>query len=374
MPLLSILRLVFGIFSIALYVGSAYLLWQWYEGDVIRVDGVLLHTREDWHLWAGLGLLAWSIGGKFLSRPLLAKADQEEPTRPQHGVGKQIISSTGNTLFVEELGPKNAPIIIFTHGAACDSTVWQYAKRQLATDFRLILWDLPGLGRSSVAKGRELGPNHYAADLAHLITSLARPVVLVGHSMGGMTIQTLARDFPDLFASRVRGTVLVNTTYTNPLKTMILPRLAQAVRFPLIEPMSMLAIWLQPLAWLFAWQSYLSGSAHIASRFGFGKFVTLSQLEHATILSTRNAPASIARGNMDMFRWDASSTLPVIQKPMLVIAGELDIVTKPSASVVIAESVPEARLLTIDGVNHMGFMERARAYNDAIAFFVRMLG
>lgn len=373
MPLLSILRFVFAIFSLALYAGSAYLLWQWYEGDVIEVDGVVRRVREDGQLWVGLALLAWGLGGKFIWLPLLAKADNDEPTRAQHGSGQHIVSSTGNRLYVEELGPQSAPVIVFTHGAACDSTVWQYAKRQLADQFRLILWDLPGLGRSSAAK-RHLGPNHYAVDLAHLITTTGRPVVLVGHSMGGMTIQTLLRDLPEVAASYVRGIVLVNTTYTNPLKTMILPRLAQAIRFPLIEPMSHLAIRLQPLAWLFAWQSYFSGSAHIASRFGFGRFVTRSQLEHATILSTRSIPGSIALGNLDMFRWDVATTLPSMHKPTLVLAGELDIVTKPSASVFISESAPGARLMIIDGVNHMGFMERARVYNDAIGSFVRSLG
>ncbi len=53
--------------------------------------------------------------------------------------------------------------------------------------------------------------------------------MLVGHSIGGMTIQTLARDHPELFGREVVGVVLLNTTYTNPLKTMILPRLMQAL-------------------------------------------------------------------------------------------------------------------------------------------------
>ncbi|SFZ80785.1 Pimeloyl-ACP methyl ester carboxylesterase [Devosia enhydra] len=374
MPLLAILRFAFALFSVAVYGASAYLLWQWYQGDIVQVEGALIRTREDWHLWVGLLLLAWGLSGKFLWRFMLAKPDQEEPTKAQHGVGRQIASSTGSSLFVEEVGPENGPIIIFTHGAACNSTVWQYAKRQLADQFRLVLWDLPGLGRSIAVSGQPLGPNHYAADLADLLTSLGQPVVLVGHSMGGMTIQTLFGDFPALADRYVRGAVLVNTTYTNPLKTMILPRVAQAIRFPLIEPLSRLAIGLQPLAWLFAWQSYLSGSAHIASRFGFGKFVTRSQLEHATILSTRNAPGSIARGNLDMFRWDASATLHGLNKPTLVLAGELDIVTKPNASVVIATTAPRAQLTIIAGVNHMGFMEQSRTYNDAIAAFVRSLG
>ncbi len=103
--------------------------------------------------------------------------------------------------------------------------------------------------------------------------------------------------------------MLVNTTYTNPLRTMALGGLAQALRRPLLEPMLRLTIWLQPLAWLSAWQSYLSGAAHLANRTGFSQHVTRSQLEHTTLLATRNPPAASARGNLAMFGWDADGAL-----------------------------------------------------------------
>jgi pimeloyl-ACP methyl ester carboxylesterase len=163
--------------------------------------------------------------------------------------------------------------------------------------------------------------------------------------------------------------VLVNTTYTNPLKTMILSPLVTALRWPLIEPMMRLTIWLQPLAWISAWQSYLSGSAHLANRLGFGKYVTRSQLEHTTLLATRNPPAVQAKGNLAMFRWDVSASLPQIPGPVLVLGGDVDLVTKLEASRVIAGAVPGARLQVVEGVNHMGFLERADVYNAAIAEF-----
>src|SRR4051812_37708413 len=95
----------------------------------------------------------------------------------------------------------------------------------------------------------------------------------------------------------VAGVVLLHTTHTNPLKTMILSGLLQALQRPVLEPGMKLAIALQPLAWMLNWQSYLSGSAHLAQRLGYGKFVTRSQLEHTTLLATRNSPAVLARGN-----------------------------------------------------------------------------
>jgi pimeloyl-ACP methyl ester carboxylesterase len=247
-----------------------------------------------------------------------------------------------------------------------DSTVWHYAKRDLSKQFRVIVWDLPGLGQSKGAISLESFASNLAAVIEH---SGAEKVGLVGHSIGGMTIQTLARDNPAFFNTRVAGAVLVNTTYTNPLRTMILPRFMQAIRFPLLEPIMRLTILLQPLAWLSAWQSYLSGTAHIANRFGFGRYVTRSQLEHVTLLSTKNSPGNIQKGNLAMFRWDATGAIAQVTVPVLLLAGDLDIVTKPSASATLERQGKSTSLHTIEGVNHMGLMERADVYNAAMLRF-----
>jgi pimeloyl-ACP methyl ester carboxylesterase len=249
-----------------------------------------------------------------------------------------------------------------------DSTIWHYAKLFLGRHYRIIVWDLPGLGRS---KG-PISLENFAGCLATIIEwSGNDKVVLVGHSIGGMTIQTLARDHAALVGSRVAGVVLLNTTYTNPLKTMILPRFMQAIRWPLIEPIMRLSILLWPLAWLSAWQSYLSGMTHLANRIGFGKYVTRSQLNHVSLLSTKNSPASIDRGNLAMFRWDATGALKNLAVPVLLVAGDVDIVTKPGASADIAKQAPGASLQIVEGVNHMGMLEQADRYNAAIAEFAQ---
>ncbi len=370
MPLLSILRAFFALLSLAVLVTAGYLLWTWYQGDLFRgTDGVVHRVRHDWQLWTGAGLLAWSLLGRFVARLLLARGDRD-PTRAERSAGQELAGANGATLHVEMAGSTDAPPIILTHGWSLDSTVWFYAKRDLADRFRVITWDLPGLGKSTRGTSGLVSMPDFARDLAAVIgLAGSRPVVLVGHSIGGMIIQTLARDQPELFARAVAGVVLLNTTYTNPLKTMILSGLAQLLRWPVIEPMMRLKIWLQPLVWLSSWQSYLSGSAHISARFGFGRFVTRSQLDQATLLMTRNPPGVSARGDLAMFRWGSAQALAGVDVPILVIGGSADIVTKPEASRTIAAANPRARLQIIDGVNHMGFLERADIYNEAIASF-----
>lgn len=370
MPMLIMFRFVFMVVSLCILGAAGYLLWSWYDGDLIRqADGDIVRVRTDWLLWVGVGLSGLSFLGRPLITPFLAKSDTD-PTSAMRDNGTTITGASGASLYVEQLGSPEAPPVILVHGWAMDSTIWFYAKRDLSRRFRILCWDLPGMGRSTPATPSAIGLSEFALDLKTVIgLAGSRKVVLVGHSIGGMTIQTLARDDPAFFSAHVAGTVLVNTTYTNPLKTMILSGLAQAIRWPLIEPLMRLGILLQPLVWLSAWQSYLSGTAHIANRLGFGKHVTRSQLEHTTLLSTRNSPGNIHRGNLAMFRWDATKAMTGIASPLLVLAGDLDIVTKPEAGQVIAADHASGICTVIEGVNHMGFLERHAIYNAAIATF-----
>ncbi|HEX8301227.1 alpha/beta hydrolase [Sphingomonas sp.] len=368
MPIFLFLRFIFALLSLVILALAGYFLWEWYQGDPLRdADGVIRRHREDWRLWLGAALLAWSLFGRFVTRLLLAKGDTD-PTHATRGKGRTIQSETGATIYLEEYGAVTAQPIVLTHGWSMDSTIWNYAKRDLAKNFRVLVWDLPGLGLSQ-RDDSEICLSGFARDLKSVMAQVGdqRPI-LVGHSIGGMIIQTLARDDPQAF-KKVAGVALFNTTYTNPLKTMILSGLLQALRKPLIVPMLYLTIWLAPLVWLASWQSYLSGSTHISARFGFGRFVTRSQLDHVALLLTRAWPAVSARGDLAMIRWDGSAGMPNLTVPALVLGGGVDIVTKAEASETIAHRFPGAQLEIIEGVNHMGPVERSDLYNARLAAF-----
>lgn len=373
MPLIILARLALSLVSLAALGAAGYLLWSWHDGYwALDAYGVGHHLREPWRLWTAIGLLTWSFLGRFVMLPLLTKPDKE-PTRPERGDHQMISSPTGSTLYVEVHGPRDAPPVILTHGWGLDSTIWYYLRRRLSQSFRVIVWDLPGLGRSRAAGGRAVDLSHFAVDLkAVLSLTGGNPAVLVGHSIGGMTVQTLVRDHPEVLNGSVAGLVLVNTTYTNPLRTMVRSGLAQALRWPLLEPLFRLTIWLQPFAWLSAWQSYLNGSAHLANRLGFASQVTRSQLEHNTLLATRNPPAVSARGNLAMFRWDADGALQAITVPTLILAGDSDLITKCEASKTLARATPGGHLEVISDANHMGFLERSEVYNEEIARFCEL--
>lgn len=360
------LRPLISLISTLILIASIYLLWTWYRGEVIqRPDATFEVHREAWMLWVGGILLARSFLGRWPLMFLLARPDTDPMLKDGNG-GEVITGADGEKLQIYSHGPAGAPTILMTHGWSLDHTVWQYAVRDLSKEFRVVTWDLPGLGRSSAHK---VSLSNMAANLQVILSHLRQPVLLVGHSIGGMAIQTLFRDHPDAQRQAIAGVVLVNTTYTNPLRTIILSPLFRLLRWPLLEPLLWLQIILKPLAWLMSWQSYISGSTHLTARLGYGALVTRSQLEHTAWLMTTNSPSVQARGDLAMFRWDATEALAGISLPTLVLAGEADVVTKPSASRHIAEAVPGASLKTFEHVNHMGFLEKSQAYNLAVRDF-----
>ena len=374
MPPIILIVFLLNFLAVAVLIGAGWFGWTWYDGATLRTAGGQLTTvREDWRLWTAVALAGWSFLGRFIMLTVLARPDgKSDRSTPARHHGRWIEGEDGASLYIETYGVASGPVLVLTHGWGLDSTIWRLMTKPLSLRYQIVSWDLPGLGRSKL-KGSAVSLEAFAKNLKRIVATIDGPVVLVGHSIGGMTIQTLVRDEPEMVAGNVRGIVLLNTTFTNPLRTIIFSPLLRALRFPVIEPIMGLMIVLQPLVWLSAWQGYLSGFAHLGNRLGFGRHVTRSQLDHTALLPTRNPPAVQGRGNLAMFRWDATSALHKAGIPVLAIAGGMDIVTKLEASAAIVSDTPRSDLRVMEGANHMGFLECSDAYAEAITAFVDAL-
>src|SRR5205085_9563836 len=98
------------------------------------------------------------------------------------------------------------PTIVLVHGLGSRSSHWLATARRLARNHRVVLVDLPGHGASAMPEPLTLERATNSLDLA--LAALGRePVVLVGHSVGGLVATAEAIAHPD----RVRGLVLVET-------------------------------------------------------------------------------------------------------------------------------------------------------------------
>ena len=107
----------------------------------------------------------------------------DDPQRESREPGQAITRPDGTSLHVELYGPAaTARRCVFTHGWGADSTEWYYARKQLADTFHVIVWDLPGLGRSLQPSDQDYSLDRMADDLAAVLAGTAggRPAVLVG--------------------------------------------------------------------------------------------------------------------------------------------------------------------------------------------------
>ena len=322
---------------------------------------------------SAFALLAWSFLGRFPTL-LLFRKGPDEP-KVERTEGRLIDGPNGCRLWVESTGSAEAPVLVFTHGWGMNATVWWYAKAHLAGRFRLVMWDLPGLGRSKMFSDGKITLERFADCLKTVVTHAgADRAVLVGHSIGGMITQTLARDHAEFVRDRAAGLVLVDTTYLDPLRTMILSSLFQALRRPLIVPLLMVQILLSPLVWLMNWKSYLDGSMLLITKLtGFGKFATRGLIDMTSLLSVKGSPGVQAKGDLAMIRWDATAALAKTPAPTLILTGTKDIITLPRASDEMDRRARDSRIRVFEGCGHMGFLERSDQYDEAIGTFASRL-
>ena len=133
--------------------------------------------------------------------------------------------------------------------------------------------------------------------------------------------------FPAGVGNPRRRRTLVQTTYTNPVRTTTFAGLLSALERPLVVPLLHLTIGLAPLVWLMNQLSYLNGSAIMSSKgSGFAGSESWQQIEHVTRLGVKAWRAVLARGMLGMLRYDATATLKTVTVPTLVIAGDHDTV------------------------------------------------
>ncbi|HEY9829709.1 MAG TPA: alpha/beta hydrolase [Stenomitos sp.] len=360
MPFHFLLIWLVGLLSISIVGGGIYLLYEWYIGELVGM----------FYWVSGLAMILWSGGGRFISLPLFRRPGRDEPKRIRSERVQRLRRPDGTVLQVEFYGPEDGQPIILSHGWGPNSTVWYYAKRQLSDRFRVIVWDLPGLGKSSKPKNQDYSLEKYARDLEAVVDLVGKPVILLGHSMGGMLTLTFCRLFPEQLGSRVAGLILVDTTYTNPVKTAIGSKVLRAVQKPLLEPLLYLTIGLSPLLWLMTWLSYLNGSLHISVELsGFKGTETRGQLEFSALLSALGSPGVLARGTLAMLKYDETATLSTIHIPVLLIVGASDIATKPGASIRMNAELPQSELVTLKPGGHMSLMEQNQAFAEVVSAF-----
>jgi pimeloyl-ACP methyl ester carboxylesterase len=374
MPILIIGFLLTNFFTVALVWLDVYFWRQWYLHKDLLTEQE--HDYAQRCLIGAVLLLVYFLIGKSIIRLILSKTrkGEDEPKAERLEEQQQLQRPDGSIINVEHGGVKGKQTIVFIHGWNSNSMQWYYQKKFFGKSYHLVLMDHPGLGRSKRPDNKDYSLEKLASDLDAVIEqSGANDPILWGHSMGGFTILTYCKEYPQKLA-KIKGLILEHTTYTNPTKTSILSGLLTAIQNPVLKPICWLMIALSPILWLSRWMSYFNGNMLIMTRFmTFAGTQTGKQLDFTSYLSAMAPPAITARGVLGMFKYDATYVLDQINVPTLVVGADTDRLTKLEASVTMNNSIPKSRLVTLAPAGHMGFVERHEEVNAAVSGFITSL-
>ncbi|GGK94968.1 alpha/beta fold hydrolase [Streptomyces flaveus] len=277
-----------------------------------------------------------------------------------------------------------APVtVVFSHGYCLSQDSWHFQRAALRGVVRTVHWDQRSHGRSGrgvaqVQDGVPLDIEQLGRDLKAVIDEAAPegPLVLVGHSMGGMTVMALADQYPDLIRERVVGVALVGTSsgklgevnFGLPVAGVnavrrVLPGVLKALgqRAELVEKGR------RATADLFA---------GIIKRYSFAsKDIDPAVARFAERLIEGTPIDVVAEFYPAFTDHDKTEALAYFAElPVLVLSGVKDLVTPSEHSEAIADLLPDAELVLVPDAGHLVMLEHPEVVTDRLADLLTRAG
>ncbi|MFE7662940.1 alpha/beta fold hydrolase [Streptomyces celluloflavus] len=270
--------------------------------------------------------------------------------------------------------------VVFSHGYCLSQDAWHFQRAALRGTVRTVHWDQRSHGRSARGLAQLDGSEPVTIDLLgrdlKAVLDAAAPegpIVLVGHSMGGMTVMALADQFPEYVAERVAGVALIGTSAGRlsevafglpALGVKAFHRLAPGVLKALGAQSEMVERGRRATADLFA---------GIVKRYSFGtpEDVDPGVARFGERLIEATPIDVVAEFYPAFAEHDKTEALVAYDRvPALVLAGEKDLITPADHSRAIAELLPTAELVCLPGAGHLVMLERPDEVNEQLVSLV----
>jgi pimeloyl-ACP methyl ester carboxylesterase len=346
------------------------------DGPVVEtLDGIRLHVEVD------------ELDAAPASAPRSGTGPGGDGSRPADTAGNTPGTTPGNT---SDSAPDSAPdsadedppiTLVFIHGYALSLDCWHFQRKHFRGRFRMIFYDQRSHGRSGRSSPNLCRIPQLAVDLAQVLQEVAGegPIVLIGHSMGGMTIMELARQHPEWFGAPapvdgvgpIIGVGLMCTSSDDLLDPhpvrglparaaarLVEPTLALLNRIPTVVENTRKAG--SDLAYLVTRQITFPSPVPPSYIKFLGEMLSVTPLE--VIGDFYPAFAEL----------DESEGLAVINRiPSTVIGARQDLVTPFRHTTVLMDALPEARTLVLDPCGHMAMIERHDAVDAVLEDLIR---
>ena len=253
-------------------------------------------------------------------------------------------------LYYEVHGEKNRDWMVLIAGLGFDISAWQFQVPEFAKEYKVLVFDNRDVGRSD-KPDTPYSIKMMADDTVGLMDQLGvKKAHIVGSSMGGFIAQEIAINYPE----RVRSLTLVSAS---PYYTMYLTP-ADVIKELKEKGMDELVAKLN----LFLGVT--------------DNFLRNDELVKMAIDMMLNQPypqplEAYTRQYKACREFDARDRLHKIRVPTIVLVGNQDVALPPSYSKELAEKIPDAKLMVLDGGGHGFNFEIPEKFNDAVLNFVR---
>lgn len=288
--------------------------------------------------------------------------------------GCVLTTDDGVPLIVREVGPVTAPLtVVFAHGFCQRMGSFHFQRTALAERWgeqvRMVFYDQRGHGQSGEAPVDTYTVEQLGRDLETILQVMVPrgPVVLVGHSMGGMTVLSHARQFPANYGRRIVGAAIISSAAQgvsrSPLGEILQNPALEAVRFaarysPRLVHRTRGASrsMLRPIL-----NTASFGDDHISRSVAAFNEKMIHGTPVATLVEFLHA----------LEVHDETAALPVLARiPTVIACGDRDLLTPVRNSEEMAAALPDSLLVIVPGAAHLVQMERPDVINDALVRLV----
>jgi len=295
----------------------------------------------------------------------------DEPFGGLHSPGRTVIADDGVPLHVEIDGDLRSELtVVFVHGFTLSMDCWHFQRRDLGDLGRCVFYDQRSHGSSGRGPREHSTIDQLGRDLFAVLQAVAPtgPLLLIGHSMGGMTILALADQHPELFGDRVVGVALVGTAAGAFAETIlgipgVVGRALRPVAPGVIRAANRRAALIE--------QGRKAGSDVVfmlTRRLSYGDTDVAPSLVMFMERMIAATPVEVMTEFFDTFlSHDKLEALGVLRSvPALVLCGDRDRLTPAHNSQVMAEALPDAEAVVVAGAGHMVMLERPAVVNGAL--------
>ncbi|MDF9302063.1 alpha/beta hydrolase [Tritonibacter mobilis] len=259
----------------------------------------------------------------------------------------------GTTLWVEDKGPTNGPVILCLHSLFLDGSMFANLEQAAIPEFRVICPDFRGQGCSAPTVERTVTMDQCADDMLLLIEEMGLEAVhLVGASMGGDVAARMAARRPDLFRSLIF--------------------MGSSVREEPKEQADQFGIWLESCAEV----GFVGDNLALLQAVMFGE-KTRNRPDFEASFAPWLQKLSLIRKSLFpamygvLERPSATHELPKITVPTLVYSGTDDFARPPAWGKEIADNVPGAKQTILDAIGHSPILEAPEIVIPGTLEFIR---